>query len=156
MKRINNKAAAVEAVLTRHGTIVGPFMTDLTGYPELTPTRAAGVATTCSRKRSPTSSAAGPSTWSGVSATGSGTRVYKGFFEFDILIDTDDGEVYMGEVNPRISGVSSMTNTTVGAYADLPLVCFHLLEFMDIDYEIDVDEINERWRNWLLSTCGRS
>ena len=37
MKRINNKAAAVEGVLTRHGTVVGPFMTDLTGYPELTP-----------------------------------------------------------------------------------------------------------------------
>ena len=37
MKRINNKAAAVEAVITKHGTIVGPFMTDLTGYPELTP-----------------------------------------------------------------------------------------------------------------------
>src|ERR1035438_2312878 len=37
MKRINNKAAAVEAVLTRHGTVVGPFMIDLTGYPELTP-----------------------------------------------------------------------------------------------------------------------
>ena len=39
MKRINNHAAAVEAVNTRHGTIVGPFMTDLTGYPELTPYR---------------------------------------------------------------------------------------------------------------------
>ena len=37
MKRINNQAAAVEAVITRHGTVVGPFMTDLTGYPELTP-----------------------------------------------------------------------------------------------------------------------
>ena len=37
MKRINNQAAAVEACITRHGTIVGPFMTDLTGYPELTP-----------------------------------------------------------------------------------------------------------------------
>ena len=37
MKRINNKAAAVEAVITRYGTVVGPFMTDLTGYPELTP-----------------------------------------------------------------------------------------------------------------------
>ena len=37
MKRINNRAAAVEAVLTRHGTIVGPLMTDLTGHPELTP-----------------------------------------------------------------------------------------------------------------------
>ena len=37
MKRINNRAVAVEAVITRHGTVVGPFMTDLTGYPELTP-----------------------------------------------------------------------------------------------------------------------
>ena len=37
MKRIRNNAAAVEACITRQGTIVGPFMTDLTGYPELTP-----------------------------------------------------------------------------------------------------------------------
>jgi hypothetical protein len=31
MKRINHMAAAVKAVITRHGTVVGPFMTDLTG-----------------------------------------------------------------------------------------------------------------------------
>ena len=37
MKRINNRAIAVEAVLTRHGTVVGPFMTELIGHPELTP-----------------------------------------------------------------------------------------------------------------------
>src|SRR3954451_16971920 len=37
MKRIACAAAAVEAVLTRHGTIVGPAMRDLTGHPELTP-----------------------------------------------------------------------------------------------------------------------
>ncbi len=30
---------AVEAVLTRHGTVVGPLMNDLTGHPELTPYR---------------------------------------------------------------------------------------------------------------------
>src|SRR6185312_14193345 len=39
MKRINCRAVAVEAVLTRHGTVVGPVMRDLTGYPELTPYR---------------------------------------------------------------------------------------------------------------------
>ena len=38
-----------------------------------------------------------------------------------------------------------MTNVTVGAYADIPLFCFHLLEFMGVDYVVDVDEINERW-----------
>jgi len=52
MKRINNKAAAVEAVLTRHGTIVGPFMTDLTGYPELTPYKGGWCGNDLCRSRS--------------------------------------------------------------------------------------------------------
>jgi hypothetical protein len=38
-----------------------------------------------------------------------------------------------------------MTNVTAGAYADAPLFLFHLLEFLDVDYEIDVDDINRRW-----------
>ena len=38
-----------------------------------------------------------------------------------------------------------MTNVTAGAYADVPLFLFHLLEYMDVDYEIDVDDINRRW-----------
>ena len=37
MRRINNRPVAVEAVLTRCGTIVGPFMTELIGYQNLTP-----------------------------------------------------------------------------------------------------------------------
>ena len=40
-----------------------------------------------------------------------------------------------------------MTNVTAGAYADVPLFLFHLLEFMDVDYVVDVEEINERWRD---------
>ena len=34
---------------------------------------------------------------------------------------------------------------TAGAYADMPLFLFHLLEYLDVDYEIDVAEINARW-----------
>ena len=37
MKRIDCKEAAIEGVITRHGTVVGPLMTELTGFPELTP-----------------------------------------------------------------------------------------------------------------------
>jgi biotin carboxylase len=62
------------------------------------------------------------------------------------LVDLDTDAVYLGELNPRISGASSMTNVTAGAYADVPLFLFHLLEFMDVDYTVDVEEINERWR----------
>ena len=39
MRRINNRPVAVEAVLTRCGTIVGPFMSELIGYKNLTPAR---------------------------------------------------------------------------------------------------------------------
>ena len=38
-----------------------------------------------------------------------------------MLVDLDTDEVYLGELNPRISGVSSMANVTVGTYADIPL-----------------------------------
>ena len=58
---------------------------------------------------------------------------YRGFLEVDVLVDLDTDEVYLGEINPRISGASSMTNVTAGAYADVPLFLFHLLEFMDVE-----------------------
>ena len=72
---------------------------------------------------------------------------YRGFLEVDVLVDLDTDEVYLGEINPRISGASSMTNVTAGAYADVPLFLFHLLEFMDVKYTVNVEEINERWRD---------
>ena len=47
-----------------------------------------------------------------------------------------------------------MTNVTAGAYAEMPLFLFHLLEYLDVDYTIDVDEINARWAPGRPSTCG--
>ena len=156
MKRIRNKAAAVEAVITRHGTIVGPFMTDLTGYPELTPYKGGW----CGNDVYPEALSDGQRETAVQHVRRLGDRLaqegYKGFFEVDVLVDLDSDEVYLGELNPRISGASSMTNVTAGAYADVPLFLFHLLEWMDVDYTIDVDEINERWRSWPRSTCGHS
>jgi len=37
MKRIEPRELAIEGVITRHGTLVGPLMAELTGFPELTP-----------------------------------------------------------------------------------------------------------------------
>jgi biotin carboxylase len=145
MKRIDNKAAAVEAVITRHGTVVGPFMTDLTGYPELTPYKGGW----CGNDVYPEALTASQRAIAIQHVRRLGDRMaqegYLGFFEIDVLVDLDSDEVYLGELNPRISGASSMTNVTAGAYADVPLFLFHLLEWMDVDYTVDVDEINERW-----------
>jgi biotin carboxylase len=147
MKRINNKAAAVEACITRHGTIVGPFMTDLTGYPELTPYKGGW----CGNDLFPEALTDNQRATAINHVRNMGDRLaqegYRGFMEVDVLVDLDTDEVYLGEVNPRISGASSMTNVTAGAYADVPLFLFHLLEFMDVDYSINVEEINDRWRD---------
>jgi biotin carboxylase len=147
MKRIDNTAAAVEACITRHGTIVGPFMTDLTGYPELTPYKGGW----CGNDLFPEALTPEQRTTAIGHVRRLGDRLaregYLGFLEIDVLIDLATDEVYLGELNPRISGASSMTNVTAGAYADVPLFLFHLLEFMDVDYTIDVEELNERWRD---------
>jgi biotin carboxylase len=146
MKRIDNKAAAVEACITRHGTIVGPFMTDLTGYPELTPYKGGW----CGNDLFPEALSPEQRALAIDHVRRLGDRLavegYRGFLEIDVLVDLATDEVYLGELNPRISGASSMTNVTAGAYADVPLFLFHLLEFMDVDYVVDVEEINERWR----------
>lgn len=146
MKRINNRALAVEAVNTRHGTVVGPFMTDLTGYPELTPYRGGW----CGNDLFPEALSEAHRAIAIGHVRRLGDRLrdegYRGFFELDVLVDLDSDEVYLGELNPRISGASSMTNVTAGAYSDVPLFLFHLLEFMGVDYSLDVDEINDRWR----------
>ena len=147
MKRISNKAVAVEAVLTRHGTVVGPFMTDLTGYPELTPYKGGWCGNDLFPEALSDEHRARATELVQRLGDRLGQEGYKGFFEVDVLVDLDTGEVYLGELNPRISGVSSMTNVTAGAYADIPLFLFHLLEYMDVDYIIDVGEINQRWHD---------
>jgi biotin carboxylase len=145
MKRINVRAAAVEAVLTRHGTVVGPLMTDLTGHPELTPHKGGW----CGNDIFPEALSPEHLDQARRLTQKLGDRLmaegYRGFLEVDYLADADTGELYLGELNPRISGVTSMTNVTAGAYADMPLFLFHLLEYLDVDYEIDVEDINRRW-----------
>jgi biotin carboxylase len=144
MRRIEHRAIAVESVLTRHGTLVGPLMNDITGHPELTPYRGGWAGNdypatlTAEQKRR----ARQLTRQLGDQLASEG---YLGFFEVDYLVDTGSGELYLGELNPRISGISPMTNVTAGAYADMPLFLFHLLEYLDIDYDVDIEEINERW-----------
>jgi biotin carboxylase len=144
MRRIEHRAIAVEAVLTRHGTLVGPLMNDITGHPELTPYRGGWAGNDYPATLTPGQKqrARELTRKLGDQLAGEG---YLGFFEVDYLVDTGSGELYLGELNPRISGISPMTNVTAGAYADMPLFLFHLLEYLDLDYEVDIEEINERW-----------
>lgn len=148
MKRINHLPGTIEGCATRHGTLVGPVMTDITGFEELTPYKGGW----CGNDISTTILPNGVPEKVREMARKFGDRLYaegyKGVFCVDFLLDTDTNEVYLGELNPRVSGATPPTNLVTTTYGGCPLFLFHLLEFMDVDYEIDIDEIQNRWTDY--------
>ncbi len=145
MKRINCRGAAIEACATKQGTIVGPLMTELVGFNELTPYRGGwcGNEIFANAFSTKVRNLARDYTF----AFGEQLRKegYRGYFELDFLVDSKTRDIYLGELNPRITGASSMTNHAAFAHADAPLALFHLLEFSDVPFNIDIAELNGRW-----------
>lgn len=145
MKRIKCRGATMEACATRSGTLVGPLLTEVVGKPELTPYKGGW----CGNEIFPGAFTEKVRAKARDMAFRFGNQLakegYRGYFDLDFLIDERDGEVYLGELNPRICGASSITNHSAFAYADAPLFLFHLLEFSGMKYVIDVEELNARW-----------
>lgn len=145
MKRINCYGTAIEGCVTQHGTLVAPLMTELVGFKSLTPYKGGW----CGNEIYPNAFNADIREKAKTYTKRFGDQLraegYKGYFELDYLIDQDNGEVYLGELNPRVSGVSSLTNHSKFAMQDVPLFLFHLLEWMNVPYEIDCDELTNRW-----------
>ena len=145
MKRVRCRGAALEACVTRHGTLVGPLMTELVGFKELTPYKGGW----CGNEVFADAFTQKVRDFARRSAFKIGEalrkRGYRGYFELDFLTDLDTGDVYLGEMNPRITGASSMTNLASFAHADAPLFLFHLLEFSGVPFDLDVEELNARW-----------
>lgn len=145
MKRVRCRGSALEACVTRHGTLVGPLMTELVGFKELTPYKGGW----CGNEVVPDAFTQKIRDHARKAAFKMGEALrkkkYRGYFELDFLIDMDTEEVYLGEMNPRVTGASSMTNLAAFAHADAPLFLFHLLEFAGVPYDLDVQALNERW-----------
>lgn len=145
MKRIHCRGSAIEACATKNGTIVGPLMTELVGFKELTPYRGGW----CGNEIFPTAFSKKVRDQARAYTFQFGEQLkeegYRGYFELDFLIDTKSKEIYLGELNPRITGASSITNHAAFAHADAPLFLFHLLEFSDVPFDLDIEELNDRW-----------
>ncbi len=145
MKRINNRGTAVEACVTKQGTVVGPLMTELVGFKQLTPYRGGWCGNEIFPDAFDENVRRKCREYTERFGDQLGKEGYRGYFELDFLIDRSDGEVYMGECNPRVTGASSMTNHAAFAHADAPLFLFHLLEFSNTPFSLDVEALNARW-----------
>ncbi len=145
MKRVNVRGSAIEACTTKRGTIVGPLMTELVGFKELTPYKGGWCGNEIFANSFTQEIRDKARQYTFQFGEALREEGYRGYFELDFLIDQDTGELYLGELNPRVTGASSMTNHAAFAHADAPLFLFHLLEMSDVDFDLDIDDLNERW-----------
>ncbi|MCA8880972.1 MAG: biotin carboxylase [Rhodobacteraceae bacterium] len=145
MKRIDCRGSAIEACATSQGTIVGPLMTELVGFKELTPYRGGWCGNEIFSTAFPPKARQQARELTFKFGEQLRQEGYRGYFELDFLIDKKTGEIWLGELNPRITGASSMTNHAAFAHADAPLFLFHLLEFSKKPFHLDVEELNARW-----------
>src|SRR5262249_16347071 len=64
----------------------------------------------------------------------------------------DGDSVQAGRLRRWLTSASSLANVAAVGRGDVPLFLFHLLEFLDVDYELDLDTLStgraetEAWR----------
>jgi hypothetical protein len=70
---------------------------------------------------------------------------YRGILGIDFVIGEDDHRVYPLEINPRLTGAFPVLSQIHLKNGLIPLEAFHILEFLDIPYDIDVEELNAQY-----------
>lgn len=71
---------------------------------------------------------------------------YKGIFGLDFVFDEEDKKLYVVECNPRLLGSFPVITMAQIRNAEPPILGFHLLEFLGVDYQLDVDRVNRAMR----------
>jgi len=71
---------------------------------------------------------------------------YRGIFGVDFMIDFND-EIIPIEINPRLLGSFPVEVQVQLEQGEVPLLAFHLLEFLGVDYEIESKETYKKEHN---------
>jgi hypothetical protein len=153
MRRIRCRQLTIEGCVTRHGVLVGPLQTELVGFSELTPFSGGwgGNEVFAAHQSNLLTPDIRQPAQQATLALGQQLRQegYRGCFGLDFLLDQDTGALYLGEMNPRITGATPLTSQAMLGAESAPLLLFHLLEWLspgaELDYELDVAAFNEQW-----------
>ena len=76
---------------------------------------------------------------------------YKGIFGLDFVLDQKTQMLYVVECNPRLLGSFPTITMAQMRNNEPPILGFHILEFLGIDYELDVKAVNSAMRKRKIS-----
>ncbi|MBU1176835.1 MAG: ATP-grasp domain-containing protein [Patescibacteria group bacterium] len=68
---------------------------------------------------------------------------YKGIFGLDFVLSKKTKKLYVIECNPRMLGSYPTVNMAQLLNNEPPLLAFHVLEFINADYQVDIEEVNK-------------
>jgi len=68
---------------------------------------------------------------------------YRGIFGLDFIMDKKTNEVYVVECNPRLLATLPAFNMSQLLNDEVSLLACHVLEFLDIDYQMDIAAVNK-------------
>lgn len=155
MKCIRCAGTAIEGCATRAGTFVAPLLSELIGFEELTPYKGGWCGNELYQEVFSDDIRKQAASMTEKLGNALYARGYRGYFEVDYLIDLDNGDVYLGELNPRITGISAMTNMSDFSCQQVPLFLFHLLEYTDSD-KINLNISPEEYNQQALQTGAKT
>jgi hypothetical protein len=149
MKRIRCRQTTIEGCVTRRGTLAGPLLTEMVGFPELTPFAGGWCGNEVFASEASILFSPGVRRQASRAVVAMGEQLrqegYWGCFGLDFLLDQDSGTLYLGEMNPRITGATPLTNQAALDRHQPPLLLFHLLEYFGVDFSFDCEQFNQLW-----------
>lgn len=153
MPRFAVEEWAVQGVVTSHGTIVDEPTANHVGIAELTTLQGGFCGSMVTANHPNSDSRRLLRLWAQQIGDAMGNLGYRGTFGVDFLERRDTGELFAGEINPRLTGATPLANVVGQCSIGLPLTLFHLLEYSDVPYLLDVEQVNRDLRvtgDWSL------
>lgn len=68
---------------------------------------------------------------------------YRGIFGLDFVLDEKTNQLYVTECNPRLLGSFPVLNMVQLLNNEIPILACHVLEFLGLDYQLDIKEVNQ-------------
>lgn len=134
------KERSIQCCVTRHGVLTGPLQRQIVRDPLLANMAVAEGDKFCGAQIL----AADQKTKAHAEATEIAQKIgmvlqaegYRGIFGIDFLMD-ESGELYVLEINPRITGVTPLLTAMYKGEEGIPFYLLHLLELGGYDYTVD-------------------
>ena len=146
-KFIEGVSASVAICITRHGNLISGLQKQLVDLPYCSDFPEDGIFCGHVWDEMPWSSAVQEDVLNQANRIGEyvASLGYRGILGIDFIIDERGGGIYPIEINPRFTGAFPMLSLLHLQNDIIPLDIFHMLEFLDLPYRVDVADLNRKY-----------